>query len=120
MHFRDWKVLYFIKISLKFVPKGLIDNNPALVQIMAWRRTDDKPLSEPMIIDLPTLICVTRPQWIKEAPRIIGMIVWNDVPSTAALVSKIMIVNWMRLWQPLEEYTRESTYDMFFQIILWK
>ena len=25
-----------IKISLKFVPKGPIDNNPALVLIMAW------------------------------------------------------------------------------------
>ena len=30
--------VFFIKISLKFVPKGPIDNNPALVQIMAWRR----------------------------------------------------------------------------------
>ena len=38
-----------IKISLKFVPKGLIDNIPALVQIMAWRRIGDKPLSEPML-----------------------------------------------------------------------
>ena len=38
-----------IKISLKFVPRGPIDNNPALVQIMAWRRTGDKPLSEPML-----------------------------------------------------------------------
>ena len=28
-----------IKISLKFVPKGPINNNPALVQIMAWRRS---------------------------------------------------------------------------------
>ena len=27
-----------IKISLKFVPKGLINNIPALVRIMAWRR----------------------------------------------------------------------------------
>ena len=26
-----------IKISLKFVPKGPINNNPSLVQIMAWR-----------------------------------------------------------------------------------
>ena len=34
-----------IKIALKFVPKGLIDNNPALVQIMAWRRIGAKPLS---------------------------------------------------------------------------
>ena len=37
-----------IKISLKFVPKGPINNIPALVQRMAWRRSDDKPLSEPM------------------------------------------------------------------------
>ena len=35
------------KISLKFVPKGPINNNPALVQVMAWRRPGDKPLSEP-------------------------------------------------------------------------
>ena len=38
------------QISLKFVPKGPIDNIPALVQIMAWRRPGDKPLSEPMLI----------------------------------------------------------------------
>ena len=41
-----------IKISLKFVPKGPINNIPALVQIMAWRRTGDKPLSEPMMTQL--------------------------------------------------------------------
>ena len=50
------------KISLKFVPKGLINNIPALVQIMAWRRSGDKPLSEPMMVSLLTHICVTRPQ----------------------------------------------------------
>ena len=37
------------KISLKFVVKDPIDNIPALVQIMAWRRKGDKPLSEPMM-----------------------------------------------------------------------
>ena len=42
--------------------KGPIDNNPALVQIMAWRRSGDKPLSEPMMVSLLTHICVTRPQ----------------------------------------------------------
>ena len=51
-----------IKISLKFVPKGSINNNPALVDIMAWRRSGDKPLSEPMMVSLPTHICVARPQ----------------------------------------------------------
>ena len=37
-----------IKISLKFIPKGPINNIPALVQIMAWRRPGDKPLPEPI------------------------------------------------------------------------
>ena len=49
-----------IKISLKFVPKGPINNIPTLVQIMAWRRPGDKPLSEPMMVSLPKHICVTR------------------------------------------------------------
>ena len=39
-----------IKISLKFVPKGPINNIPALVQVMAWRRSGDKPLSDPMMV----------------------------------------------------------------------
>ena len=41
--------VFFINISLKYVGKGPIDNNPALVQIMAWRQTSDKPLSELML-----------------------------------------------------------------------
>ena len=51
-----------IKISLKFVPKVPINNIPALVQIMAWRRPGDKPLYKPMMINLLTHICVTRLQ----------------------------------------------------------
>ena len=31
-------------MSLKFVPDDPVDNNPALVQVMAWRRTGDNPL----------------------------------------------------------------------------
>ena len=54
-----------IKNSLKIVPKGPINNIPALVQIMAWRRPGDKPLSEPMLVSVPTHICVTRPEWVK-------------------------------------------------------
>ena len=38
-----------VRISLKFVPRSLIDNKPALAQVMAWRRTGDKPLPEPML-----------------------------------------------------------------------
>ena len=36
-----------------------------MVQIMAWRRPGDKPLSEPMMVSLLTHICVARPQWVK-------------------------------------------------------
>ena len=38
-----------IQISLKLVTKSLIDNKSALVQVMAWRRTSDKPLPEAMM-----------------------------------------------------------------------
>ena len=58
----------WLKISLKFVPKGPMNNIPALVQIMAWRRPGDKPLSEPMMVSLPMHICITRPQWVNSDP----------------------------------------------------
>ena len=51
---------------LGFVPKGRINNIPSLVQIMAWRWPGDKPLSEPMMVRLPTHICVTRPQELSQ------------------------------------------------------
>ena len=63
--FLNENVWVSLKISLKFVPKGPINNISALVQIMAWRRPGDKPLSEPMMVSLPTHICVTQPQWVK-------------------------------------------------------
>ena len=47
--FVNEKCSILIKISLTFVPKCPIDNNPALVQIMAWRWIGDKPLSKPML-----------------------------------------------------------------------
>ena len=39
----------FIEISLKIVHMGSIDNNLALVQIMAWFQTCTKPLSDPIM-----------------------------------------------------------------------
>ena len=37
-HVVNENIWILIKISLKFVPKGQINNISALVQIMAWRR----------------------------------------------------------------------------------
>ena len=60
--FLNENVCISIKIPLKFVPTSPINNTAALVQIMAWRRPGDKPLSEPMMVNFMTHICVTRPQ----------------------------------------------------------
>ena len=65
-NFLNENVWISIEISLKFVPKGPINNIPALVRIMAWRRSGDKPLSEPIMVSLLTHICVTRPQWVNQ------------------------------------------------------
>ena len=43
------KITVLIQFSVKCVPKGLINNIPALVLMMAWCRAGDKPLSEPMM-----------------------------------------------------------------------
>ena len=38
-----------IRISLKFVPWSPIDNKPALIQVMAYRRTGEKSLPKPIL-----------------------------------------------------------------------
>ena len=60
----EWKFMNFDK----FDPKGPINNIPALVQMMAWCRSGDKPLSEPTLVNLLAVGAtrVTRPQWCKE------------------------------------------------------
>ena len=54
-----------------------------LVQIMAWRRSGDKPLSEPMMVSLLTHICVTRPQWV------------NNGRDTSPLILSDLTINFM-------------------------
>ena len=68
--FLNENVYTSIKISLQLVPKGPINNNPALVHIMAWRRPGDKPLSEPMMFNLQTPTCVARPQYMNVCPTL--------------------------------------------------
>ena len=63
--FLNEKLWISIRSSLKFVPKVPVDNKPSLVQILAWHRPGNHPLSEPMTVSLLTHICVTRPQWVK-------------------------------------------------------
>ena len=55
--FKNENVWISIKVSLKFVPKGPINNIPTPIEIMAWRLPADKPLSETMVINVLTHIC---------------------------------------------------------------
>ena len=45
-----------ITILLRFDPKGPINNIPALVQMMAWCRPGNNPLSESMMVRLPSMM----------------------------------------------------------------
>ena len=47
--FVNEKLYILTKITLKFVPKGPINNNPVLVYIMAWHRIGNNQLFEPML-----------------------------------------------------------------------
>ena len=63
----SWKKMLEFRLKFRwnlFLSRGSINNIPALVQIMAWRRPGAKLLSEPRMVILLTHICVIRPQWI--------------------------------------------------------
>ena len=52
--FLNGNVSIAIEFSLNFVPKGPINNDPALAQIAARCRPSDKPLSEAMMTHIST------------------------------------------------------------------
>ena len=80
-----------LKISLKFVPKVRINNIPALVHIMAWRRPVDKPLSEPLMVKLLMYIC-------HSASMRLCYLQWTGNGETALqCVSHSLIYPWGRL-----------------------
>ena len=106
--FLNENVRIWIKISLlKFLPGGPIDNIPALVQIMAWLswlRLSDKPLSEPVMVTLPTDIFVTRPQWVNE-----NKLLWTTKDfKVIILIYAILSIPYMVLFSRLRtHYTNQ-------------
>ena len=96
-------VWILIKISLKFVLKGPINNIPALVQIMAWHRPGDKPLSEPMMVSLLTHICVTRPQWV-----ILTVMSWTQCQKLGQFAMPEPCKNWLALANSCIYYARQT------------
>ena len=58
-HYNKWHWILYCKASL------YIHTSLFLRYELTIFRPGGKPLSEPMIVSLPTHICVTRPQWVK-------------------------------------------------------
>ena len=61
---RKEKIRIFIRISLKFVPDGPVDNESSLVRVMVWRLVGAKPLPEPMTQRTTHNIAYARAQWV--------------------------------------------------------
>ena len=87
-NFDNENVWISIKISLKFVPKGPINNIPALVQMMDWHHPANKPLSEPVMVSLPTPIWVTLPQWLNE----LKMQLWFEIMKIPKILFSLLNV----------------------------
>ena len=101
MHFLEWNYINLIKTSLKLVARGPINNIPAMVQVMDWRRSGDKPLSEPMMISLLRHICVTQPQWVNDAGHQQAQpwlenytcFSWSFICCRAVAITLVLIIN---------------------------
>ena len=63
--FMNGKFCILIQISLKFVPKGLIDNQSALVQVMAWWHQPTNHYLNQRWPSSLTHICGTKGRWVK-------------------------------------------------------
>ena len=107
-HFADDKCIFLnenvwisIKILLKFVPKGPINNIPALVQIMAWCLTGNKPISEAMMVNLLMHICVSRPQWVNRRH--------NNIPINLLLEA---INKWINHYKTSQLYPTSHAYHL--------
>ena len=108
--FRNENVSISIKILLEFILKCPINNIPALVQILAWRRLGDKPLSEPIMIILLTHIYVTGPQWVK--------VKLNYVANYTSIQDHSTILNAVQLVAQIT-HIHNDTYYFTFSRTLW-
>ena len=68
-----------IQISLKFVPWYITDKNPALVQLMIWCQTRDKPFPEPMLSKIVDGISYRMATMLNKFVIFFKMKVWSQV-----------------------------------------
>ena len=88
-----------IQISLQLVPRSPIDNKPALVQVVAWPWTGNKPLPEPMMTQFTVHICGNRGDELNPA-----LTPFPELKSTLCILQK----KWRcykEVWKEIQLYT---------------
>ena len=96
------------KISLKDVPWGQIDNMSALGQIMTWRRSGDKPLSETMLTQF------TNAYWVNaQSPSI-----WPDLDCPTSPISHVFTLIYPGI--PINQPISTSALTTNWKLVNWK
>ena len=81
-------MVFFIRVSSKFVAKGPMDKTSVLVRVMALHRTGDESLPEPMLTISTSHICGITEKWVKTGSRVcfssyvsqdVKLTRWNDI-----------------------------------------
>ena len=90
-----------IKILPKFIPEGLINNDTSLVQIMAWRRSGAKPLSEPMMVSL--LMHIYASLGLNELNWLVPLVI------ILILIIKILLFFWEKSFKNRQQATIWTT-----------
>ena len=81
--------------SLKFVPKGPIDNMSALLQVMALRWTGEKPLPETMLTQSINAYMQHLGRWVNGLSTIQRRMIYNPIPIYGQ-------------WKPIESWWRHQ------------
>ena len=104
-----------IKIPLKFVSKGPINNIPSLINIMDWHRPGDKPSSEIIMVRLPMHIYITGPQWVKR-----GSTVHQYKSETRFSTSSMATYTWREIQYLISIYLKRGLFLYQWQYISGK
>ena len=84
-------------VSLKCVSQGPINTIPVLIKIMAWHRTGDKPLSEPMIaLFTDAYMCLLA--WMSSSRWCLGE--WFLMGEYNGMYSHINVIIYDKSYQP--------------------
>ena len=83
--------------------------------MMAWHRPGDKPLSEPVMVRLPTHICGNQPQWVTSHPHPYdkATIIFNIwLPNYYVLHRYTFVIahGWLTKWSVWDNKSIQHTY----------